>query len=639
MLAEAEQRGSIATALTHARRLLKTSPGLAEEQAAEILKADESIGPAHAVLGMARAAMGRHGEAIAALRRAVELDPMASGAWRALGDQLTILDDGAGADAAYAQSIRASVTDPQLMEAARALCEGKLAIAERLLRPHLHANPTDVAAIRMLAELGARLGRFDEAERLLARCLELAPSFLAARHNYAIVLHRQSKAGEALTQIDALLEADPDNPSYRFLRASALTRVGEYDQAIEIYSVILARHSDNARGWLSLGHACKTAGRAADTIAAYAKAIEIMPTFGEAYWSLANMKTYRFDDTAMATMQAQLSRGDISPEDRFHLHYALGKAFEDRAAHEDAFKHYAAGADLRRQGLAYVADDATELTDKVVKYFSADLLKARAGQGCAAPDPIFVVGLPRSGSTLIEQILSSHSAVEGTMELPDIIALAKRIGGGKVRGSAYPEALDAFTSGQLCELGEEYLARTRVQRKTDRPFFIDKMPNNFQHLGLIHLILPNAKIIDARRHPLGNCFAAFKQHFARGQAFSYDLDDLGRYYSDYVRLMDHFDRALPGRVHRVFYEQMVGEPEAQVHRLLGYCGLPFEEGCLEFYNNTRAVRTASSEQVRQPIYSEAVDQWRNYEPWLGPLKAALGPVLESYPRFERGENT
>ena len=387
-----------------------------------------------------------------------------------------------------------------------------------------------------------------------------------------------------------------------------------------------------------MGHACKTAGRAEESIAAYNKAIEIAPHFGEAYWSLANMKTYRFDDASIAAMQAQLARGDIAPEDRFHLHYTLGKAFEDRGEYARSFDHYAAGAALRREGLAYVADETTVLTDKTIAYFTPALLQARVGQGCAAPDPIFVVGLPRAGSTLIEQILSSHSQVEGTMELPDIIAMAKRIGGGKVRGSVYPEALSELSADQLHMLGEEYLARTRVQRKTGRPFFIDKMPNNFQHLGLIHLILPNAKIIDARRHPLGNCFAAFKQHFARGQAFSYDFEDLGRYYADYVRLMDHFDRALPERVHRVFYEQMVADPEAQVRRLLEYCGLPFEPGCLEFYNNTRAVRTASSEQVRQPIYGDAVDQWRNYEPWLGPLKAALGPVLEGYPRFERGES-
>ena len=638
MLAEAEQRGSIATAVAHAQRLLKTSPVLAEAQALEILQVDPSVGASHIVLGLARAAMGRHREAAVALKRGVELEPMASGAWRALGDQLTLLDDQAGADAAYAQSIRASVTDPRLMEAARALCEGKLAVAERVLRPHLHDNPTDVAAIRMLAELGARLGRFEDSERLLARCLELAPSFLAARHNYAIVLHRQSKAVEALTQIDHLLAADADNPSYRFLKASALTRVGEYEQAIEIYREILRHHGAHARGWLSLGHACKTAGRAEESIAAYGKAIEIAPHFGEAYWSLANMKTYRFDDAAIAAIEMQLARDDITPEDRFHLHYTLGKAFEDRGDYARSFEHYAAGAALRRKGLAYVADETTALTDKSIAYFSPALLQARAGQGCAAPDPIFVVGLPRAGSTLIEQILSSHSQVEGTMELPDIIAMAKRIGGGKVRGSAYPEALSEFSADQLRALGEEYLARTRVQRKTARPFFIDKMPNNFQHLGLIHLILHNAKIIDARRHPMANCFAAFKQHFARGQAFSYDFNDLGRYYCDYARLMDHFDCALPGRVHRVFYEQMVADPEAQVRQLLDYCGLPFEPGCLDFYNNTRAVRTASSEQVRQPIYGDAVDQWRNYEPWLGPLKAALGPVLEGYPRFERGES-
>ncbi|MGE0740659.1 MAG: sulfotransferase [Hyphomonadaceae bacterium] len=627
----AEEQGTVETALANARRLLRANPALAHEQAVEILK----VAPAHAggylMLGLARAAMGDHHDAVEALRRAVHIDRNASQAWRALGDQLTILDDPAGADDAYAQSIRASVSDPKVMEAARALCEGKLAIAERLLRAHLYNAPTDVAAIRMLAEVGARLGRFEDSEKLLARCLQLAPSFIAARHNYAIVLHRQSKGVEALEQIDKLLDADPDNPSYQFLRAAALTRVGEYGGAIEIYQRSLERFPNNARTWLSLGHALKTDGRQGDSINAYARSTEIAPNFGEAYWSLANMKTYRFDEATVARMQAQVQRGDISEEDRFHLHYALGKAFEDAGDFAASFRHYQHGAAIRRTGVTYDADEQAQMTQRHIDLFTREFFAQRAGQGAAAPDPIFVVGLPRAGSTLIEQILASHSAVEGTMELPDILMLAKKIGGGKVRGELYPEALAGFAPDQLQALGEEYIARTRVQRKTDKPFFIDKMPNNFQHIGLIQLILPNAKIIDARRHPMGCCFSAFKQHFARGQVYTYDLAELGRYYADYVRLMQHVDDVLPGRVHRVFYERMIAEPEAEIRQLLAYCGLPFEPACLAFHENKRAVRTASSEQVRQPLYSEGVDHWRNYEPWLSPLRTALGPVLETYP--------
>ena len=626
-----EQLGTVSAALANARRLLAADPALAQQQAIEIIKAAPQHAAGHLTLGLARAGLGQHREAATALRRAAELDPASSPAWRALGDQLTILDDASGADAAYAQAIKASVRDPRLMDAARALVEGKLAIAEALLKTHLKAQPTDVAAIRMLAEVAARLGRFEDAEKLLKRALELAPTFLAARHNYALVLHRQSKAAEALAQIDLLLAADPHNPSYRFLRASALTRVGEYEAAIAIYREILGEHPGNARAWLSVGHALKTAGRQQEGVDAYRRSAELAPHFGEAFWSLANMKTYRFSDADLAAMQAQLDRSDLVEEDRFHLDYALGKAFEDRGDYQRSFAHYQRGAQLRRAGLAYDAVETSRTTAEHIAFFTKDLFARRAGQGAAAADPIFIVGLPRAGSTLIEQILSSHSAVEGTMELPDILMLAKRVGGGRVRGGAYPGALGQMSAPELKALGEEYLAMTRVQRKTAAPFFIDKMPNNFQHLGLIQLIVPNAKIIDARRHPLGCCLSAFKQHFARGQSFSYDLAEVGRYYADYVKLMAHYDAVLPGRVHRVLYENMIADPEAEIRRLLAYCGLPFEPGCLEFHANTRAVRTASSEQVRQPIYADAVEHWRNYEPWLAPLKAALGPVLDHYP--------
>ncbi|MEZ5994869.1 MAG: sulfotransferase [Hyphomonadaceae bacterium] len=626
-----ERTGSVPEALANAKRLLATDPELACEQAREILKVEPGNGSAQLILGLAHSHAGRGAEAASALRRAAELDPNGP-AWRALGDQLTLMEDGAGADAAYAQAIRASVREPKLMQAAMALCEGKLAACESILRPYLHENPTDVAAIRMMAELGARLGRFEDAEKLLSRCLELAPSFLAARHNYAIVLHRQMKSAEALRQIDILLEADPHNPSYRFLRATALTRIGEYDAAIDIYEDVLRQHPGNARAWLSLGHACKTAGRRQESIDAYLRSIESAPNFGEAYWSLANMKTFTFDDAMIARMETQLARADIGEEDRFHLHYALGKALEDRQDYQRSFGHYATGARLRREGLAYDDADTSEAARQHIALFDREFVSAHAGQGSPAPDPIFVVGLPRSGSTLVEQILASHSMVEGTMELPDIIMLAKRLGGGKVRGGAYPAILRDLSPAQIRALGEEYIERTRVQRKSGKPFFIDKMPNNSQHVGFINLILPNAKIVDVRRHPMAACFSAFKQHFARGQGFSYDLDDLGRYYADYVELMDCFDAAAPRRVHRIFYEDLVEDAEAEIRRLLDYCGLPFEPECLAFHANTRAVRTASSEQVRQPIYSGAVDHWRHYEPWLDSLKAALGPALEAYPR-------
>ena len=333
------------------------------------------------------------------------------------------------------------------------------------------------------------------------------------------------------------------------------------------------------------------------------------------------------------SMQAQLAHTELSNEDRFHLDFALGKALEDDGRYGASFEHYQRANALRRRELRYNADDTTDLLQRSKALFSREFFGEHKTSGDLSPDAIFVVSLPRSGSTLVEQILSSHSAVEGTMELPDIRSIARRLGGkrGKEPVSDYPEILGRLSTSELRALGAEYLERASIYRRQGRPFFVDKMPNNFQHIGLIQLILPNAKIIDARRHPLGCCFSNFKQHFARGQSFAYDLTDLGRYYRDYVELMAHFDDVLPGKIHRVIYEDMVKDPEQEIRQLLAYCGLPFEEACLRFYETERAVRTASSEQVRLPIFTDAVDHWQNYEPWLGPLKTALGPVLSVYP--------
>ena len=444
----------------------------------------------------------------------------------------------------------------------------------------------------------------------------------------------------ALTELDRLLEAEPHHPAYKNLRAAVLSRLGDYDEAIKAYADVLEQYPNNAKVWMSYGHALKTAGRQGECVSTYRRAIELAPNLGEAYWSLANLKTFRFSAADVATMQEQLRRDSISDEDRFHFHFSLGKAFEDAADYARSFEHYEQGNKLRRELIHYDADENAQHVQRSKRLLTAEFFAEREGWGCAAPDPIFIVGLPRSGSTLLEQILSSHPLVEGTMELPDIIDLARSVAGRRLRGpqSKYPEALADLTAQTARQLGEQYLANTRIQRKSGAPFFIDKMPNNFAHIGLIQLILPRAKIIDARRHPLGCCFSAFKQHFARGQHFTYGLEEIGRYYHDYVELMAHFDAVLPGRVHRVIYESMVDDTEGQVRRLLEYCGLPFDERCLRFYENDRAVRTASSEQVRQPIYRQAVDHWHHYVPWLDPLKGALGPVLRLYPDVPKFAN-
>jgi tetratricopeptide (TPR) repeat protein len=666
-----EPMASLEIALAHASRLLATDPVLAGEQASEILKvadrhpmallvlgaSESALGHAERAaeilenltrtqpgwamasfeLGMALGRAGRGEEAVLALKRAVALKPDLPQAWRALGDHLTAIGDTAAADEAYARHIRYSTRDPGLMAAATALCENRIPEAETLLRRHLKQAPTDVAAIRMLAEIAARLGRDEDAEHLLARCLELAPSFHAARQNYALVLNRSNQHAQALSEVEALLRIDPVHPGYRNLKAVILCRIGDYAPAIELYDGILAEYPHQPRIWMSYGHALKTAGLTDRAIRAYRRSIELDPAFGEAYWSLANLKTFRFGAGDVRAMRRQLARADLDNEHRLHFAFALGKALEDAGDYAESFRHYDTGNALRLKMIPYSADDHSARVKRAKALYTREFFRQREGCGAQAPDPIFIVGLPRAGSTLIEQILSSHSAVEGTMELPEIIsitrALRKRT--DAPRTTPYHDVLADLSAEQLRELGELYLQRTRIHRKTGAPFFIDKMPNNFAHIGLIHLALPNARIVDARRHPLACCFSGFKQHFARGQSFTYSLDDIGRYYHDYVELMAHFDDALPGRVHRVNYENMVDDTETEVRRLLAYCGLPFEAQCLRFFENERPVRTASSEQVRQPIYRDGVEHWRHYEPWLDPLKNALGPVLDAYPSVPR----
>ena len=624
---------SLEGALSRTSHLLATDPALAAEQANEILR---TVGPhpgATLMLGIALDRCGRGREALSALKRAVALDPMLPRAWLALGDHHAAAGDSDAADAAYVEHVRRSTRDPALMQAGAALAANRIPEAEAALRERLVRAPTDVAAMRMLAELAARLGRHEDAEALLERCLELAPSFHAARQHYALVLYRANKPTQALVEIERLLRVDPHNPGFRNLHAVVLCRIGDYAPALAIYADILRQYPAQTKIWMSYGHALKTAGRQEEAIAAYRRCIALDPSFGEAWWSLANLKTFRFTGEDLALMRRQLENTELAAEHRLHLEFALGKAEEDAANYAESFAHYAKGNHLRRGQIHYEPGDYTARVRKIKRTYTREFFAERAGAGCSDDAPIFIVGMPRAGSTLVEQILSSHSAVEGTMELPEIISMTRDLRREIDTDQSHPyhDALAALDAGGLRALGAQYIERTRIHRKTDAPRFIDKMPNNFAHIGLIHLVLPNAKIIDARRHPLACCFSNFKQHFARGQTFSYGLDDIGRYYRDYVDLMAHFDDVLPGRVHRVIYEHLVEDTEAEVRRLLDYCGLPFEEGCLRFYENDRPVRTASSEQVRKPIYRDGVDQWRHYEPWLDPLKAALGPVLEAYP--------
>ena len=654
-------------ALAHASRLLASNPALAAEQAGEILRVapnqpvamlllavalrttgeiatalttlerlvarQPNWAAAHYEWGVALGDARRHEEALVALRRAVALKPDLPDAWREIAAQLTFLGDKEGAESAYARHLQVSNRDPRLMAAAHALCENQIPQAELLLREHLKKDPTDVAAIRMFAEVAGRLRRYHDAENLLARCLELAPGFNAARYNYAMALYRLNKPVAALQQIDILTSSEPRNSGYRNLKAVVLANIGDYQESLEIYADVLAKHPDQARIWLSYGHALSTAGRVEDSVAAYRRCIALVPALGEAYYSLANLKTFRFDEHELQAMRAQLQNAAITKEDRAHFHFAIGKALEDSENYAESFEHYAQGNELRRARVGYEAGVTTTLVRRAKQLFNEEFFAARKGYGAPDPDPIFVVGLPRAGSTLVEQILASHSRVEGTMELPDIMGMAAKLGGqaDQSKESAYPEVLATLSAAQCRALGEQYIQQTRIQRKTDKPFFIDKMPNNFLHIGLIRLALPNARIVDARRHPMACCFSSFKQNFAQGQRYTYNLEDLGRYYRDYVELMAHFDAVLPGTIHRVIYENMIEDTAGEVRRLLAFCGLPFEAATLSFYENERAVRTVSAQQVRKPIFREGVDHWRHYEPWLQPLRTALGAVLSAYP--------
>jgi tetratricopeptide (TPR) repeat protein len=568
----------------------------------------------------------------------VELEPNLAEAWRELAALYAARGDDAACDAAYARFMRLGNPEQHLAEAGVALANGRLDSAESMVRRQLSLVPHDVAAIRMLAEIAAEREDYVEAERLFGECLTLAPGFSRARFELARTLHSQQKAHPMLPLLERLLVLDPANLRVRSLQASAYSLLGQNERAKQILSQLLEEFPDDELLWLSYGHALRAADDARETAGAYRRSIELRPEFGEAWFSLANLKTFRFTQDEISTMRAQVARDTLGNADRLQFEFALGKALEDAHDFGASFAHYASGNALRRAAVRYDADVNTRFVQRTIALYTPEFFSARAGFGSQAQDPIFIVGLPRAGSTLLEQILASHSLVEGTRELPDVPGFALELGAIERPGQppAYPQSVARLTREDLAALGERYLQQTLPNRRLGRPRFIDKMPSNFSHIGLIQLMFPNARIIDARRSPLACCFANFKQHFQSGVWFTYSLEDLGRYYRDYVQLMAHFDAVLPGRIHRVHYEHLVADLEGEVRRLLDYCGLPFEEQCLRFHETRRVVQTASSEQVRQPLYADAIEQWRNFEPWLDRLKEALGgDVVEQYPSVPR----
>ena len=497
--------------------------------------------------------------------------------------------------------------------------------AEEILRPFLRKFPKHVEAMRLLADIGVKLGVLDDAEYLLESACEFEPDNFQVRIDYVQVLRKRQKYAAAHAAAKALLERAPDNLQFQSLYAVECMHIGDVEQALARFDQVLAALPADPVTRTSRGHACKTMGDFDAAVADYRKALAAQPAHGEAYYSLANLKTYQFRKEEIAAMREQTGNANLSHLDRVYLAFALGKACEDRGEYEESFRHYAEGNALKKQQSRYTGEKIRGEFDAQMEVCGAEFFAERQGWGCGAPDPIFIVGLPRAGSTLLEQILSSHSMVDGTLELPNVLSLTHRLRRGKqiTAESKYPAVLRELSADEFKEFGEAYIRDTRIHRQA-APFFIDKMPNNFRHLSLIRLMLPNAKIIDARRQPMACCFSCFRQLFAEGQEFSYSLADLGAYYRDYERLMAHWNRLLPDWILTVRHEEVVEDLEGQVRRILDFCGLPFEQACVDYHQTRRNIRTPSSEQVRQPIFRSGLDSWENYAPWLGPLKEALG---------------
>jgi predicted Zn-dependent protease len=597
----------------------------------------ESLCSAHPVspvmqfeLGRSLAAGGRGADALAAFKRAVELDPKFADGWRELAAQQFLAGNTQGGDAAYLTYSRLAPDPPELADARVAISDNRLVAAEAMLNRHLARAPGGVIALRMLADITARRGDDQAAEKLLAECLELAPGYAAARHDLAALLCRQQRIVEELPLLERLLATEPRNPGYLSLKAQSIRQIGRGAEAIALMEGVVADHPYDAQHWVVFGTLLREMGEQARAIEAYRRSLAAQPGFGFAYWALASLKTFRFTAEDIAAMQAQLARSPAFASSRKYLEFALGKAFEDAGQFDQSFKHYVQGNALQRAAVDYDPAATTAFVQRAKKLYTARFFADRSDWGNERSDPIFIVGLPRSGSTLLEQILASHSQVEGAHELSHLPAMMLELYSrlSPVRDPDHRSPVASLDRAEIELMAARYLAQTEALRPLKLPRFVDKMLDNFSHVGLIHLMFPRAAIIDARRHPMACSLSCYKELFARGMNFSYDLGELGRHYRDYVEFMQHMDAVLPGRVHRVQYEQLIADPEMEVRRLLDYCLLPFEAECLRFYDNPRVVYTVSSEQVRQPIYSDAIDHWRHFESWLGALKDALGSLVE-----------
>lgn len=585
-------------------------------------------------LGYLLLQQNRAGDALPLLERATRLDPTLERAWFSLGKALALLGRGKDADAAFEKSFALSPERRLMAHAAEHQKEGRIEEAERIYRQVLRNNPRNVDALRLLALLALRVDRSDDAETLLQRAIEIAPDFLLALLDLGRLRKEQDRYEEALECFDRVIALEPSQPQAHFLRAATLARASFTPEAIDAYRNCLAARPGHVGALLGLGHVLKAVGNYDHAVASYLACMREAPDFGETYWSLANLKTYRFDDATVADMEQRVAAKGASPQSAVNFLFALGKAYEDRSDYERAWERYRLGNETQRAQIKYDPVQTEVMNDRILQVFDAALIDRLRGAGDPEPAPIFILGLPRSGSTLLEQILATHSEVEGTSELPYVGRVATSLNLNRHDGVNYPEAMRELAPRNLAAMGGDYLARARMHRRAGSPRFIDKMPNNFPNVGLIALMLPNAKIIDARRHPLDACLSNYRQLFAKGQNFTYDLTEIGEYYLQYQRMMDHWHAVLPGRVLTVQYEDVVADFEPQVRRLLDFCGLPWQDACLRFYESERPVRTPSAEQVRQPIYDRSVGHWRHYERHLGELIDVIAPIRDRYRRYE-----
>jgi tetratricopeptide (TPR) repeat protein len=606
----------------------------AESLLRKVLAAAPSFAKPAEDLGYLLMQTGRPADALPFLERATRLDPSLERAWFNLGKALAAAGRGKDADAAFEKSFGLSPERRLMALAAEHQKEGRLEEAERIYRRALRDNPRNVDALRLLALIAAKAGRPDDAEVMLRKAIEIAPDFMLAILDLARLFRDQERLAEALEALDRALVLEPAQPQAHFLRAATLARASFTPEAIESYRRCLEHQPRHIGALLGLGHVLKAVGDYDAAVESYQACIRESPNDGETYWSLANLKTYRFDDATVADMEERAARQGDDVQSEVNFLFALGKASEDRADYERAWEFYRRGNARQRAAVAYDPVQTEVMNDRLIETYSAEFLLSRRDAGDPDSSPIFILGLPRSGSTLLEQILASHSEVEGTSELPYLGRLATSLNRNRAEGVNYPEAMRELGPSNIAMLGAEYLQLARMHRRTGAPRFIDKMPNNFPNVGLIALALPNARIIDARRHPLDACLSCWRQLFAKGQNFTYDLTEIGEYYLQYQRMMDHWAAVLPGRVLTVQYEEVVTDFDSQVRLMLEFCGLSWQDACLRFYESSRPVRTPSSEQVRQPIYDRSIGHWRHYERHVGELIDVIEPIRDRYRRYE-----